>query len=108
MGVIVVTGLRSQREDEWRAAYRNAGAGDLGSLRRVAPELVEEDSRVIGDALRSMLGQLIDGQRGIAIGHSPTNEAGVYGLTGEIIEPLGKGAGVLISARADGYAVMSV
>jgi hypothetical protein len=31
----------------------------------------------------------------------PTNEAAVLGLTGEIVEPLGKGAGVLVVDEAD-------
>jgi broad specificity phosphatase PhoE len=104
-GVLVETGLRSEREDDWRAAARRAGAADLESLRRVAPELLEADSRVIGAALRAMLDQLTDGERGIAIGHSPTNEAGIYGLTGAIVAPLGKGAGVLITADPGGYSV---
>jgi hypothetical protein len=30
------------------------------------------------------------------VGHSPTNEAAVLGLTGRLIQPLGKGEGVLV------------
>ena len=105
MGVIVAPGLRSRREDAWRAAYRAAGAGDLAALGAVAPALVAEDGRLLGEALRSILDQLGEGERGLAIGHSPTNEAGVRGLTGVVVPPLGKGEGVLITASADGYAV---
>jgi hypothetical protein len=39
------------------------------------------------------------------VGHSPTNEAAVLGLTGEIVAPLAKGAGVRVVAGGDGYAV---
>jgi hypothetical protein len=41
--------------------------------------------------------RLDDGQRALAVGHSPTNEAAVLGLTGELLAPLGKGAGVLVT-----------
>ena len=35
------------------------------------------------------------------MGHSPTNEAAVYGLTGELVEPMSKGDGVLVTADGD-------
>ncbi len=39
------------------------------------------------------------------MGHSPTNEAAVYGLTGERIAPIGKGEGVLVVAEGERYRV---
>jgi hypothetical protein len=48
---------------------------------------------------------LPDGGRALVVGHSPTNEAAVLGLIGEIVAPLAKGEGVLIAADADGYSV---
>lgn len=104
-GVRVQENLRSRREDEWRAAYSAAGAGDLASLRAVDPGLVEEDAQILGRALIAMFGELGDGEWGLAIGHSPTNEAAVLGLTGIIVPPLVKGGGVLVTSRDDGYAV---
>jgi broad specificity phosphatase PhoE len=104
-GVLVQQDLRSLREDEWLAAYSDAGAGDLASLRAVDPDLVEEDAEILGRALMAMIEELGDGERGLAIGHSPTNEAAVYGLTGIIVPPLAKGGGVLVTALDDGYAV---
>ena len=95
-GVHVVPGLRSDREDEWRAAYEEAGGGHLDDFQGAAPDLVEQDSKVLGDALREVLDRLEDGQRALVIGHSPTNEAAVLGLTGTTIDPLGKGDGVLV------------
>ena len=96
-GVVVVEALRSTVEDRWRAAYRTAGAGDLESLREADPDLVAQDSN-------AMLG---DGERALAVGHSPTNEAAVYGLTGIIIEPLLKGARVVITEKHGTYSVQS-
>jgi broad specificity phosphatase PhoE len=100
-GVVVEAGLRSQVEDRWRAAYQKAGSGELGALREADPELVAEDSERLGAALRRVLDGLPDGGRALVVGHSPTNEAAVLGLTGEIVAPLEKGAGVLLVADDD-------
>jgi broad specificity phosphatase PhoE len=104
-GVVVEPGLRSQFEDRWRAAYETAGSGALGALREADPELVAEDSERLGGALRRVLASLPEGGRALVVGHSPTNEAAVLGLTGEVVPPLAKGAGVLVAAGDDGYEV---
>jgi phosphohistidine phosphatase SixA len=104
-GVVVEPGLRSLVEDRWRAAYERAGSGALEALRTADPELVEEDSAVLGAALRRVLDQLGDGRRALVVGHSPTNEAAVLGLTGQEVPPLAKGAGVLVVAAEQGFRV---
>jgi broad specificity phosphatase PhoE len=104
-GVVVEPGLRSEVEDRWRAAYRTAGSGELPALREADPELVVEESKRLGAALRRVLDSLPDGGRALVVGHSPTNEAAILGLTGEIVAPLAKGAGVLVVAADDGYSV---
>ena len=106
-GVVVEPGLRSTAEDRWRAAYRTAGAGDLESLRSADPELVDLDSELLAEGLRSTFARLEDGQRALALGHSPTNEAAVFGLTGTIIAPMGKGEGVVVVDNGDGYEVVA-
>lgn len=100
-GAVVEDGLRSRVEDRWRGAYQRAGSGDLASLREADPDLVREDSAALAAALGRVLERLPDGGRALAVGHSPTNEAAVLGLTGTIIEPMGKGAGVLVVAEGD-------
>jgi broad specificity phosphatase PhoE len=95
-GAVVEAGLRSQVENRWREAYKKAGSGELSALRSADPELVEQDSAVLGAALRRVFDALPEGGRALAVGHSPTNEAAVLGLTGEIVPPLSKGAGVLV------------
>jgi broad specificity phosphatase PhoE len=107
-GVVVEPGLRSQVEDRWRAAYQTAGSGALEALREADPELVAEDSERLGAALRRVLDGLPDGGRALVVGHSPTNEAAVLGLTGEIVAPLAKGVGVLVVAGDGGYQVEPV
>jgi broad specificity phosphatase PhoE len=104
-GVIVEAGLRSHDEDQWRAAYQIAGTGDIESLSRASPTFVAQDSKELAGALRSIFEQLSDGGRGLAIGHSPTNEAAVYQLTSVAIAPLGKGRGVLITQISNTYTV---
>jgi broad specificity phosphatase PhoE len=104
-GVVIEPGLRSQVEDRWRAAYQKAGSGALVALREAAPELVSADSERLGAALRGVLDALPDGGRALVVGHSPTNEAAVLGLTGEIVAPLAKGAGVRVVIGDEGYQV---
>lgn len=52
--------------------------------------------------------RLPDGGRALVVGHSPTNEAAVFGLTGELVPPISKGAGVLVVAEDEGFRVESL
>lgn len=91
------TGLRSTVEDRWRAAAKAAGKGaTVEQIRRVDPDLVDHEERLLGAALRGVVASLPDGGRALVVGHSPTNEAAVAALTGQTVEPLDKGAGVLL------------
>ena len=101
--VVVETGLRSGREGRWREAYEKAGSGELEALRTADPELVEEDSAALGAALGRALDALADVGRALVVGHSPTNEAAVFGLTGQIVDPIAKGAGVRLVADEQGF-----
>jgi broad specificity phosphatase PhoE len=103
-GVVVVPGLRSPQEDRWRALAKEAG-GDLAALRAANPAFVAEEAAALGAALGRVLARLADGQRALAVGHSPTNEAAVLGLTGQLVAPLAKGAGVLVTADESGFRV---
>lgn len=104
--VTVATGLRSVVEDRWRGAAKAAGKGaDLEAMRAVDPDLVEKESLLLASALRQVVDALPDGGRALVVGHSPTNEAAVLGLTGEVIPPLGKGEGVLLTEDRGRYQV---
>ena len=59
--------------------------GALEALREADAELVAEDSERLGAALGRVLGALPDGGRALVVGHSPTNEAAVFGLTGVLV-----------------------
>lgn len=95
-GVEVEQGLRSRAEERWKAAYQVAGSGELEALRSADPDLVDQDSTTLAAALRRVLERLPDGARALVVGHSPTNEAAVFGLTGEVVGPIAKGDGVLL------------
>lgn len=104
-GVVVDAGIRSDREDEWRKAYRQAGSGELDAMREVAPGLVAEEAELLGGALERLLERLDEGGRVLVVGHSPTNEAAVLGLTGEVVGPLDKGAGVVVTRDGEATTV---
>jgi hypothetical protein len=65
-------------------------------MRAVDPDLVERESWLLGTALRQVLDGLPEGGRALVVGHSPTTEAAVLGVAGQLVPPLGKGAGVLL------------
>jgi phosphohistidine phosphatase SixA len=97
-------GLRSSVEDRWRDASRAAGKdADLVPIRAVDPDLVEREPVLLGSALRQVMEQLPEGSRALVVGHSPTSEAAVLGLTGRVVPPLGKGKGVLLTEDGADY-----
>ena len=104
--IITETGLRSSVEDRWREAAKAAGKGaSIEEMRAVDPDLVEHESRLLGSALRRVVEDLPEGGRALVVGHSPTNEAAVYGLAGQTIAAMGKGDGVLLVENGGQYEV---
>jgi hypothetical protein len=104
--IITGTALRSAVEDRWREAAKAAGKGaSLEEMRAVDPDLVEHESRLLGAALQGIVEALPDEGRALIVGNTPTNEAAVCGLTGQVIAPLGKGEGILIVEDARRYEV---
>jgi hypothetical protein len=90
------TGRRSAVEDRWRAAAKVAGKGaSIDEMRAVDPDLVEHETQLLGWAVRQVAEKPARGWSGAGRGHSPTNEAAVYGLVGQTIAAMGKGEGVL-------------
>jgi phosphohistidine phosphatase SixA len=104
-GVEVDPRFRSDVEDRWRDAYKRAGAGDIDSFRKADPELVSAESELLGSALSEIFDRLDDGGRALIVGHSPMQEVAVFGLTGTIVDPLSKGAGIRVTQDGDRYEV---
>jgi broad specificity phosphatase PhoE len=104
--VVEVPALRSAVEDRWRDASKAAGKGaDVERMRKVDPDLVEKETQLLGAALRQVIDGLPDGARAVVVGHSPTNEAAVLGLTGRVVPPMGKGDRVLVTEENGQYGV---
>jgi broad specificity phosphatase PhoE len=105
-GVVVDDRWRSELEDRWKEAYQAGGGGDLESFRATDSALVEQESARFGRALADLFEGLPGGGRALVVGHSPMLEAAVLGLAGELVEPLSKGAGLVVEQRDDGgYAI---
>lgn len=104
-GVVVERRLRSEHEQRWRAAVAAAGSSAIEELLDVDRALVEEDGAVLASGVRAVFALLGHGEMALAVGHSPTNEAAVYALTGTVVEPIGKGGGVTVVEDAGGYRV---
>lgn len=104
-GVVVEPGLRSDAEDRWREVAGQADGADLAAFQEVDAAFVTAEAEALGDALRRVVDALDDGGRALVVGHSPTNEAAVFGLTGQVVPPLGKGAGVLVVVDGESFAV---
>lgn len=104
-GVTVDIRFRSSVEQRWFEAARRAQGKDLEAFRKVDPELVEREAEVLGDALRSLFRSLPEGGRALVVGHSPTHEAAILGLTGRLVGPIAKGAGVRVVESEGGYSV---
>jgi broad specificity phosphatase PhoE len=104
-GVIVEHGLRTESEGRWREIYEQTGKPGLESFRAADPEFVAAEQGRLGAALSRIFTALSDGGRALAVGHSPTNEAAAFALTGQPIAPLAKGAGVLVVLDGRSYRV---
>lgn len=97
----VIEGLASNREDDWRSAAKASGSSRIDAIMALDAGLVAEESDRLAGVLRSLLDRVPEGRRGLAVSHSPFIEAGVYGLTGVILEPLSECEGVVLT-RANG------
>lgn len=107
-GVTVDARFRSEVEDRWFDAAKRGGGGGLDDFRTIDPDLVEEEAARFGAALRSVLRSLPEGGRALIVGHSPMHEVAVYGLTGEVVPPISKGAGVLVVAEGESFGYESL
>src|SRR5439155_21880218 len=99
-GVVVNSGFRSSVEERWFAAARQAKGKDLEAFRKVDPELVEKECTMLGTALKATFESLSQGGRALVVGHSPTTEAAVLGLTALIVQTIANGRGVLMGEEA--------
>lgn len=103
LGVIVDEGFRSEHEDRWREIYSSTGSGELARFLEADPVFVSAEAQRFTEALRRTVERLPDGGRALVVGHSPMHEACAWGATGELVAPLGKGAGVVLIAEQGAF-----
>jgi broad specificity phosphatase PhoE len=104
-GVIVDPGLRSGREARWIELINEAGGDDLEAIRALDPGFVSSEATALSERAAPGLRRPRQWRRSARRRPQPTNEAAVLGLTGEVITPLPKGAGVRIVADRGRFSV---
>lgn len=104
-GVTVEEGFRSTQEQRWFDAAKRSGGGSLDAFMEADRDLVTEEAKTMGEALRRVFDSLPEGGRALVVGHSPMHETAIYGLTGTVVAPISKGAGVRVVQDADGYRI---
>jgi broad specificity phosphatase PhoE len=104
-GVTVDDAFRSQLEERWFAAAKQAGGGGLEAFEKIDEALVRSEAERFGQALRRVFDALPDAGRALIVGHSPMHEVAVYGLTGEIVSPISKGGGVTVVQEGQRFRV---
>ncbi len=104
-GVVVDEGFRSENEDRWREIYAETKKGDLGSFLEADRSFVESEAQAFVEALRRVADRTPDGGSALVVGHSPMLEAAVWGATGTLIAPLGKGEGVVVECSGDAFTI---
>jgi broad specificity phosphatase PhoE len=98
----VVSALLSEQEERWRRAGKAAGSSRLDAIAAEDPELVESERDRLRAVVEDLFEQVPEGGTALAVGHSPLIEAAVYGLTGEVIDPLAECQGVAIAWHGPG------
>ena len=89
------------------AAWLLRGAGHQLPAHSVVPGLAGKDAtggspEGLAGGLRSLLAELDDGDRALAISHTPFVERAAFGLTGREVEPMRELEGILITQADDG------
>lgn len=103
-GYAVVFVSSAQRAVE-TVAWMLRGLGEQLPAHAVVPGLAADDNDGSPLAMAGVVSALIDavpeGERGLAISHTPLIERAVLGLTGAEIEPLAECEGVVLSKASD-------
>jgi phosphohistidine phosphatase SixA len=89
------------------AAWFLRGAGHPLPAHSVVPGLAGKDAsggspEGLAAGLRSLLAELDDGDRALAISHTPFVERAAFGLSGREVEPMRELEGILITQADDG------
>jgi phosphohistidine phosphatase SixA len=97
----------AERAAETVAWFLRGAGQQLPLLHVIVPGLAGKDQTEgspegMAAGIRSLLEQIPDGGRGLAISHTPFVERAALGLTGHEVEPMHECEGLLITLRDDG------
>jgi phosphohistidine phosphatase SixA len=97
----------AERAAETVAWFLRGAGQQLPLVHSVVPGLVGKDltqgsPEGMATGIRSLLEEIPDGGRGLAISHTPFVERAALGLTGREVEPMRECEGLLITLRDDG------
>lgn len=91
------------QEKRWREATERAGSSRLDAVKEEDGDLVASEAARVASGVRRLFDRVSEGQRLMAIGHSPLIEAAVKELLpGTAIEPLAEGEGIRLTLEDDG------
>ncbi|HPN15030.1 MAG TPA: histidine phosphatase family protein [bacterium] len=88
--------LFTGRLDEWMVYHKEHGA-----VVKPESDLIEEEAGRMANDLKDLVSSLPEGSHLLCVGHTPFVETLIYGLTGEVIDPLAECEGVEIEAEID-------
>jgi broad specificity phosphatase PhoE len=91
------------QEKRWREAAEGAGSSHIDAVKEEDADLVAEEAVRVASGVRQVFDRVPDGERRMAIGHSPLIEAALSELLpGTDIEPLAEGEGIRLVLDAAG------
>ena len=88
------------------AAWLLRGAGQQLPEHEVIPGLAGADASGgspdgMAAGVRALLGRVPEGERGLAVSHTPFVERAAAGLTGQEVEPMAECEGLLVTANGE-------
>ena len=95
-GYVAVFTSPAMRAAETAAFFMRALGQQLPQIHGVSKELASSDPDELAEGVRSILAEIPEGGRGLAVGHTPLIERVVEALTGTKVAPLRECEGVLL------------
>lgn len=96
----------AQRAAETAAHVLRGAGSQLPPEHRVVPGLAGQDPsggspEAMAAGVRTLLLEVPEGARGLAISHTPFVERAAFGLTGAEVDPMGECEGILVTQEGD-------
>jgi phosphohistidine phosphatase SixA len=96
----------AQRAAETAAHILRGSGSQLPPEHRVVPGLAGQDPsggspEAMAAGVRALLLEVPEGERGLAISHTPFVERAAFGLTGEEVDPMRECEGILVTQDGD-------